>query len=114
MGVAAVKRSAIEALSALGEPSRRAIFERLVAHPSSVTGIADTLPITRSAVSQHLKVLKEAGLVTDISEGRERIYRVDPRGIAAVREWLDSLWMSSLDAFKAFADQKAREARKKP
>jgi len=111
---AASKKLALDALSALGDPSRRAIFERLASNPSSVTGIAERLPITRSAVSQHLKVLKEAGLVADTSEGRERIYRLDPRGIGAVREWLDSLWVSSLDAFKVFADQKAREARKKP
>lgn len=104
-------KSAIEALSALGDPSRRAIFERLAVCPTSVTDIAEKLPITRSAVSQHLRVLKEAGLVTDVSDGRQRIYRLDPRGIGAIREWLESQWTTSLDAFKSFADQKAREKR---
>ena len=99
--------TAIQALSALGDPSRRAIFERLAAAPASVGDIAAGLPVTRSAVSQHLRVLKEAGLVSETPDGTRRIYRLDPSGIGAVRDWLDAQWASALDAFAAFADQQA-------
>lgn len=101
--------SAIQALSALGDPSRRAIFERLAAAPASVGEIATTLPVTRSAVSQHLKVLKEAGLVSETPEGTRRIYRLDPSGIAAMRDWLDAQWAMALDAFGDFADAQMNE-----
>ena len=74
---------------------------------SSVGELARGLPVSRPAVSQHLRVLKEAGLVTESAEGTRRVYRLDPRGIAAVRDWLDTLWGSALDAFKDFADQQA-------
>ena len=97
--------AAIRALSALGDPSRRVIFERLAASPASVGEISRGLPVTRSAVSQHLRVLKEAGLVTDTPDGTRRIYRLDPSGIAAVRDWLDDQWAMSLDAFGRFADE---------
>ena len=97
----------IQALSALGDASRRAIFERLAARPSAVNEIAAGMPVSRSAVSQHLRVLKEAGLVSDMPEGTRRIYRLDPRGIAAVRDWLDTLWAASLADFAAFADEQA-------
>ncbi|MDE3239808.1 MAG: winged helix-turn-helix transcriptional regulator [Paracoccaceae bacterium] len=100
---------ALQALGALGDPSRRAIFEHLTTREATVTDIADRLPITRSAVSQHLRVLKEAGLVTDHAEGRNRIYRIDPRGIGAMRAWLDTQWKDSLDAFRAFADRTASD-----
>lgn len=96
---------ALESLGALGDPTRRAIFERLAAQPSAVVDLARGLPVTRPAVSQHLKVLKEAGLVREVSQGTRRIYSLDPRGIAAMRRWLDAHWASALDAFKQFADQ---------
>ena len=91
-------------LGLLGDPSRRAIFELLARGPRSVQELADELPISRPAVSQHLRVLREAGLVTEARDGVRRIYRLDPRGIAAMRDWLDQQWAASLDAFKAFAD----------
>jgi len=92
------------AFEALGDPTRRAIFERLAMRPSAVGELAQGLPVTRPAVSQHLRVLKEAGLVTETPDGARRIYRLDPRGIGAMRDWLDAHWSSALDAFKAFAD----------
>ena len=97
--------AAIRALSALGDPSRRAIFERLADAPASVGEIAGAMPVTRSAVSQHLRVLKEAGLVSEAPDGTRRIYRLDPAGIAAIRDWLDAQWATALDAFGQFADQ---------
>lgn len=96
--------AAVQALSALGDPSRRAIFERLVDAPASVGEIAAGLPVTRSAVSQHLRVLKEAGLVSETPDGTRRIYRLDSAGIGAVRDWLDAQWASALESFAAFAD----------
>ena len=95
------------ALAALGDPTRRDIFERLCRGPSAVTRLSEELPISRPAVSQHLKVLKDAELVMDVVEGTRRIYQIDPRGIAAMRQWLDGLWSESLDAFAAFADADA-------
>lgn len=95
---------AIEAFSALGDPTRRAIFERLAVHPAAVGELAAGLPVTRPAVSQHLRVLKEAGLVSETPDGTRRIYRLDPRGIGAMRDWLDVHWATALDAFKTFAD----------
>ena len=97
--------AAVQALGALGDPSRRAIFERLAARPASVGEIAALMPVTRSAVSQHLRVLKEAGLVAETPDGNRRIYRLDPSGIAAVRDWLDEHWAMSLQAFGDFADR---------
>lgn len=91
-------------LHALGDPTRQAIFERLARLPAPVGELAKGLPVSRSAVSQHLRVLKEARLVTDEAEGTRRIYRLDPRGIAAMREWLDAHWGAALDAFQQFAD----------
>jgi DNA-binding transcriptional ArsR family regulator len=97
-------RVAVAALDALGDPTRRAIFERLARGPSAVGALAANLPVTRPAVSQHLRVLKDAGLVTETAQGTRRIYRIDPRGIGAMRDWLDAHWVSALDAFKTFAD----------
>src|SRR5271165_4114933 len=97
--------AAIEALGALGDPTRRAIFERLAAQPSAVGELAAAMPVSRPAVSQHLRVLKEAGLVSETPEGTRRIYRLDPRGIAAMRDWLDAHWTGALEAFKEFADE---------
>lgn len=101
----AYRNSALDSLGALGDPTRRALFERLAARPSAVGDLARGLPVSRPAVSQHLKVLKEAGLVREVAEGTRRIYSLDPRGIGAIRRWLDAHWASALDAFRAFADQ---------
>ena len=101
--------SAPSALAALADPTRRAIFERLAAGPSAVGVLARGLPVSRPAVSQHLRVLKEAGLVTEAAAGTRRIYRIDPRGIAAMREWLEALWSAALDAFKDFADEETEK-----
>lgn len=99
-------KAAQQGLAALGDPTRRTIFERIAGRPSAVGDIARGLPVSRPAVSQHLKVLKEARLVQETAEGTRRIYRLDPRGIAAMREWLDAHWAMALDAFKDFADGK--------
>jgi DNA-binding transcriptional ArsR family regulator len=96
--------TALTSFAALGDPTRREIFERIAAQPAAVGELARGLPVSRPAVSQHLRVLKEAGLVTETAIGTRRIYRLDPRGIAAMRDWLDAHWASALDAFKAFAD----------
>jgi len=93
------------ALNALADPTRRTIFERVGAAPGAVGEIAAGLPVSRPAVSQHLKVLKEAGLVTDTPDGTRRVYRLDPRGLGALRDWLDGFWGDQLTAFKDFADQ---------
>jgi DNA-binding transcriptional ArsR family regulator len=98
-------KRALDSLAALGDPTRRAIFERVAAQPSAVGDLARGLPISRPAVSQHLRVLKEAGLVSETPRGTRRIYRLDPRGIAAMRDWLDAHWAAALEAFKDFADQ---------
>ena len=90
---------------ALGDPTRRALFERLARQPTPVGELAAGASVTRSAVSQHLRVLKDAGLVTDTAAGTRRIYRIDPRGIAAMRDWLDACWGSALESFAAFADE---------
>jgi DNA-binding transcriptional ArsR family regulator len=91
--------NAIRAFTALADPTRRAVFERLRDGPRPVGEIARGLPVSRPAVSQHLKVLKEAGLVDDRSEGTRRIYQIDPRGLGAMRAWLDQFWDSVLTAF---------------
>jgi len=96
------------ALNALADPTRRTIFERVGAAPGAVGEIAAGLPVSRPAVSQHLKVLKEAGLVTDTPDGTRRVYRLDPRGLGALRDWLDLFWGDQLNAFKDFADQQER------
>jgi DNA-binding transcriptional ArsR family regulator len=93
------------ALEALADPTRREVFERLRAGPSSVGRLAAGMPVSRPAVSQHLKVLKEAGLVNDEQDGARRIYRIDPHGLGRLRAWLDQFWESALDAFKAEAEK---------
>ena len=92
-------------LTALGDPTRRAIFERLADRPRAVGELASELPVSRPAVSQHLKVLKDAGLVFDRPAGNRRIYQLDPDGVAALRAYLDQFWNRSLAAFKAAAEQ---------
>ena len=96
--------SALNGFAAVGDPTRRRIFELIADQPSAVVDLANELPVSRPAVSQHLKVLKEAGLVIESAEGTRRIYRLDPRGIGAMRDWLDAHWASALDAFKNFVD----------
>jgi DNA-binding transcriptional ArsR family regulator len=89
------------ALGALADPTRRGVFERLASGPASVGEIASKLPVSRPAVSQHLKVLKGAGLVLARAEGTRRVYQIDPAGLGAIRAWLDQFWAVALDAFKA-------------
>ncbi len=91
----------LDALGALGDPTRRAVFELLAARPRAVGELAKELPVSRPAVSQHLRVLKEVSLVTDSAEGTRRLYRVDPRGVHALRDYLDQLWDNALTAFAA-------------
>jgi DNA-binding transcriptional ArsR family regulator len=86
-------------LTAWGKPTRQAILERLVTGPRAVGELADDLPVSRPAVSQHLKVLKDAGLVRDERQGTRRVYRVDPAGLAVLRTYLDQFWQRSLEAF---------------
>lgn len=106
--------TALRALTALGDPSRRAIFEHLSARPTTVGELARVMPVTRSAVSQHLRVLKEAGLVAETPEGTRRIYRLDPAGIAQARDWLDDKWASALDDFGRFADDQMDQEQEQP
>jgi DNA-binding transcriptional ArsR family regulator len=97
-------------LTALADPTRREIFERVAAGPRSVAELADGLPVSRPAVSQHLKVLKGAGLVSDRPEGARRIYAVDPRGVVGLRRYLDQFWPAALAAFKSTVEQRDEES----
>jgi DNA-binding transcriptional ArsR family regulator len=99
------------ALQALGDPTRRSVFEQLRQGPRAVGEIAAELPVSRPAVSQHLRVLKEAGLVTERQDGTRRLYRVDHDGLAGLRDYLDGFWDDALASFKAAAE--AEERRKK-
>jgi DNA-binding transcriptional ArsR family regulator len=92
-------------IQAFAEPTRRAILERLVDQPAAVTELAGSLPITQSAVSQHLKVLKSVGLVTDTAIGTRRIYSIDPDALAELRAYFDAFWTRSLAAFRDAAEQ---------
>ena len=92
------------ALQALGDPTRREIFELLSQSPLAVGQLARELPVSRPAVSQHLKVLKEVGLVFDRPAGTRRVYQVDPKGAAALREYFDAFWSHSLRNFKLAAE----------
>ena len=94
-----------DAFAALAEPTRQQIFERLAKRALAVGDLAEGLPITRSAVSQHLKILKDAGLVTLRSEGTRNIYQVVPRGVAAMRDYLDRFWERALANFKREAEK---------
>lgn len=94
----------------LADPTRRTIFERLVERPRSVSELAGTLPVSRPAVSQHLKILKDAGLVLDTPAGKHRIYRVDPEGLAALRKELDRFWSKTLAAYKEAVEQPPEES----
>lgn len=105
--------SALAGLSALGDPTRREIFERVAERPRAVVDLARGLPVSRPAVSQHLKVLKEAGLVREVADGTRRIYHIDPRGVGAMREWLDGHWRGALAAFQKFANDEHEKDRSK-
>jgi DNA-binding transcriptional ArsR family regulator len=96
------------ALAALADPTRRQVFERLRSGPRPVGAIAHGMPVSRPAVSQHLKVLKEAGLVADRPEGTRRVYYIDPEGLGALRAWLDQFWDQALAAFQAEVETAAR------
>ena len=95
----------LDGFAALADPTRRRVFERLARKSLSVGEIAAELPVSRPAVSQHLKVLKDAGLVVHTAQGTRRVYRVDPRGIAAMKNYLDRFWDRALAAFKAAAEE---------
>lgn len=93
------------ALTALGDPTRRAIFERLGRRPCAVGELADELPVSRPAVSQHLKVLKQAGLVVDQAIGTKRIYRVNPAAMTGLRDYFQQFWTDAMTAFKDAAER---------
>lgn len=101
------------ALAVLADPTRRQVFERLREGPRAVNAIAAGLPVSRPAVSQHLKVLKDAGLVEERSEGVRRIYSLRREGLAELRDWLDSFWDDALLAFKIEAEHSHRARRRK-
>lgn len=92
-------------IDAIAEPTRRAILERLVDAPAAVSDLAKDMPITRSAVSQHLQVLKAVGLVNDRAVGTRRVYTVDPDALAVIRAYFDAFWNRSLAAFRDAAHQ---------
>lgn len=100
-----------QVLDALGDATRRSVFKRLRSGALSVAEIAEGMHVSRPAVSQHLKVLKEARLVFDRAEGTRRLYAVDTRGLAQARAWLDGFWDETLDAFKNAAEAEARKER---
>lgn len=97
------------ALAALGDPTRRAIFECLAREPMAVGQLAELFPVSRPAVSQHLKVLKEAGLVTDAALGTKRIYRVSSGGLQSIHAYLDQMWGQALAGFQRAAQQLAAQ-----
>jgi DNA-binding transcriptional ArsR family regulator len=101
-----------QVLDALGDPTRRMVFKRVRGGARSVQEIADGMHVSRPAVSQHLGVLKAARLVIDRAEGTRRLYTVDPRGIEAVRDWLDGFWDKSLAAFKLAAERESTKEKK--
>jgi DNA-binding transcriptional ArsR family regulator len=95
--------------SALADPTRRAIFERLARGPRAVGELAGEFPVSRPAVSQHLRVLKDAGLVSDRRDGNRRVYAVDPRGVEGMRAYFDTFWSDALAAFQRAAERKGEE-----
>lgn len=108
------RESAAVALAALADPTRRQLFERLRAGPRAVGELARGVTVSRPAVSQHLAVLKAAGLVRDTATGTRRVYEIDPQGLGAIRAWLDDMWGGALESFgadieKAGPDEKERE-----
>jgi DNA-binding transcriptional ArsR family regulator len=101
----------VDAWTALGDPTRKAIFERLVDRPQAVVELANDLPVSRPAVSQHLRVLKDAGLVISQPVGTRRVYRVDPDGLAELRADLERFWGQALATYKAVVEQPSEEDR---
>src|SRR5689334_25417069 len=99
------------ALAALADQTRRTVFERLGSGPKPVSEIARGLTVSRPAVSQHLKVLKDAGLVSDRAEGTRRIYYIDPKGLGALRAWLDRFWDEALENFRVEAESETQPDR---
>jgi len=99
----------VRAFAALADPTRREVFQRLANGPRAVGELAEDLPVSRPAVSQHLKVLKEAGLVTDRAEGTRRVYQIDPHGLGQIRAWFDQFWDEALMAFAAEAERQENE-----
>lgn len=100
-----------DGLAALADPTRRQIFERLAEHPRTPGELAKGLPVSRPAVSQHLKALKEAGLVLDTPLGTRRVYRLNPDGLAALRAYLEVFWNRALEAFKEAAERPTKEVK---
>ncbi|HEX2413051.1 MAG TPA: metalloregulator ArsR/SmtB family transcription factor [Solirubrobacteraceae bacterium] len=98
-----------DGFTALGDPTRRAIFERVATRPQAVGELARDLPVSRPAVSQHLKVLKDAGLVLDRRAGNRRIYHLNPEGLAALRDQLDRFWSQALATYKEVVEQDPQE-----
>jgi DNA-binding transcriptional ArsR family regulator len=99
----------LDGLAALGDPTRRAIFELVAERPRAVVDLAREVPVSRPAVSQHLRVLKESGLVVDRPEGNRRIYTADPDGLAELRAYLERFWTTALESFKAIVEQPNQE-----
>jgi len=97
-------------LTALADPTRRSVFERLRSGPASVGDLAAELPVSRPAVSQHLKALKIAGLVSDKPDGARRVYYIDPDGLGELRRWLDRFWDDALEAFKKEVEKPKKPA----
>ena len=102
------------AFTALADPTRRQVIERLAAGPAPVGELARGLPVSRPAVSQHLKVLKEAGLVSDRPDGTRRVYQIDPHGLGALRAWLDQFWTVALDAYAAEVERQVNPPQEAP
>ena len=100
------------ALQCLADPTRRAVFERLRRGPQAVGALATGLPVSRPAVSQHLKALKQAGLVSDRAEGTRRVYYIDPDGLGELRRWLDQFWDEALESFKHEVEQPSSPRRR--
>ena len=102
------------AFRALADATRREVFERLAAGPKAVGELAEELPVSRPAVSQHLKALKAAGLVTERRDGTRRVYQIDPNGLGEVRAWLDRFWDTALVAFQTEVARTAKHHSRKP
>jgi DNA-binding transcriptional ArsR family regulator len=102
----------VNALAALADPTRRQVFEQLRSGPKPVGRIAQAMPVSRPAVSQHLRVLKDAGLVREEQDGARRLYSIDPAGLGPLRRWLDQFWDHALDAFQAEVDRAQPAARR--
>ena len=99
----------LDGLAALADPTRRSIFEHIAEQPCAVVDLARVVPVSRPAVSQHLKVLKDAGMVVDRAAGTRRIYAVDPDGLAELRAYLEQFWNTALSSLKAIAEQPTKE-----